>query len=453
MSEVSHRRIVIAGGGTAGWMAGATLARFLGQGTSITLVESEDIGTVGVGEATIPQIHLFVGGLGLYEADIVRETKATYKLGIEFDGWLEPGHRYIHAFGIVGRAVGIIPFRQLWHRARRDGVAEELGHYYFNEVAARAGRMAIPEGPRNSALGLVHAYHFDASLFAAYLRRYAEARGVTRIEGKIQAVERADGSGDIAALLLDDARRVEGDFFVDCTGFRSLLLGQTLGVGFKDWSNHLPCDRALAVPSARTDAFRPYTQSIAHKAGWQWRIPLQHRTGNGHVYCSEFMSDDEAAAILLDNLEGEALDEPRPLRFKAGQREKCWSHNCVALGLAAGFMEPLESTSIHLIQTSIARLLTYLPDGQVGDVARNKFNRVTSTEWQQIRDFLILHYRANRRVGEPFWDRCRTMPIPDTLAEKIALFEEAALIVREDNELFTEEGWGQVMIGQGLEPR
>ena len=434
-------------------MAAAALARFLGPSASITLVESEAIGTVGVGEATIPQIHLFVGGLGLHEADIVRETKATYKLGIEFDGWLEPGHRYMHAFGIVGRAVGIIPFRQLWHKARAQGVAEDFGHYYFNEVAARMGRMAIPEGPANSALGLVHAYHFDASLFAALLRRYAEERGVTRVEGRIESVERDGETGDIVALQLDGQRRVDGGFFIDCTGFRSLLLGETLGVGFKDWSNYLPCDRALAVPCARSDAFRPYTQSIARRAGWQWRIPLQHRTGNGHVYCSDFISDDEAASILMTNLDGEPLDEPRPLRFTAGQRELAWSHNCVALGLSAGFMEPLESTSIHLIQSSIARLLTFLPRGGAMKAARDKFNRIAATEWQQIRDFLILHYKANRRVGEPFWDRCRTMSVPDTLAEKIALFEESALVVRDENELFTEEGWGQVMVGQGVEPR
>lgn len=445
--------IVIAGGGTAGWMAAAALSRFLGRSSRITLVESEAIGTVGVGEATIPQIHLFVGGLGLHEAEILRETRATYKLGIEFDGWLGPGHRYMHAFGIVGRAVGIIPFRQLWHRAQAAGIGEEFGHYYFNEVAARMGRMTIPDGPQNSALGLVHAYHFDASLFAAYLRGYAERRGVTRIEGKIESVERDPDTGDIAALLLDGGRRIDGSFFLDCTGFRSLLLGQALEVPFNDWSNYLPCDRAFAVPSARGDAFRPYTQSIARSAGWQWRIPLQHRTGNGHVYCSNFISDDEAASVLLANLDSEGLDEPRPLRFTAGQRAQTWSRNCVALGLAAGFMEPLESTSIHLIQTSIAQLLKFLPQHTGGTAARDKFNRLIASEWAHIRDFLILHYKANGRVGEPFWDQCRAMAIPDSLAEKIALFEEAAIIVRDEDELFTEEGWGQVMIGQGLKPR
>ncbi|HYI42489.1 MAG TPA: tryptophan halogenase family protein [Sphingomicrobium sp.] len=453
MTDPSPLNLVIAGGGTAGWMAAAAMSRFLGSRASITLVESEEIGTVGVGEATIPQIHLFVGGLGIDGADLVRETKATYKLGIEFEGWLRPGHRYMHAFGIVGRAAGIVPFRQLWHKARAEGAAGDFGEYSFNEVAARAERMAIPEGAQNSPFGLVNAYHFDASLFAVMLRRYAEERGVVRVEGKIEQALRDPETGDLTALALDGDREVEGNFFIDCTGFRSLLLGEALGVGFKDWSTYLPCDRALAVPSERSEALRPYTMSMARKAGWQWRIPLQHRTGNGHVYSSEFISDDEAASILLANLDGRALDDPRPLRFKAGQRELSWSHNCVALGLSAGFLEPLESTSIHLVQSSIARLLTYLPRGSSAPAARDKFNRVTAKEWEQIRDFIILHYKANRRVGEPFWDRCRTMEIPATLAEKIALFEESALLVRDDNELFTEEGWGQVMIGQGIEPR
>lgn len=445
--------IVIAGGGTAGWIAAATLSRFLGQGARVTLVESDAIGTVGVGEATIPQIHLLMQGLGIDEAEILRETNATYKLGVDFDGWFEPGARYMHAFGNVGRAAGIIRFRQLWHCARANGTAETYGHYSLNEVAALAGRMAITPQHENKSFELVYAYHFDASLFAAYLRRYCEARGVVRLEGKIQAVERDPDSGDIRALLMDGERRVAGDFFIDCTGFRSLLIGQTLGVRFKDWSNYLPCDRAFAVPSERSELFRPYTQAMARRAGWQWRIPLQHRTGNGHVYCSEFISDDEASAMLVANLDGGALDEPRPLRFTAGQRDGVWSHNCVALGLAAGFMEPIESTSIHLIQSSIARLLTFLPEAQPGPAARAKFNELTASEWERIRDFLILHYKANRRIGNPFWDYCRSMPIPDTLAAKIELFEEAGIIMRDEGELFSEEAWGQVMIGQGLQPR
>ena len=444
--------IVIAGGGTAGWMAAALLSRMLGPGARIALVESEAIGTVGVGEATIPQIHLFNQALGIDEASFVRETQATFKLGIEFDGWTSPQSTYMHAFGVVGRAAGVIPFRQLWHRANADGRARPYGDYSVNEVAARAGRMARGDGS-DGVSDLVYAYHFDASLYTGYLRRHAEARGVVRHEGMIERVDRDPETGDITALQIDGGRSLAGDLFIDCTGVRSLLIGGALGVGFRDWSNVLPCDRAMAVACERSDAFRPFTQSMARTAGWQWRIPLQQRTGNGHVYCSSVMSDDEAAAILLSGLDGAAIGEPRPLRFKAGRREAAWSHNCVALGLAAGFMEPLESTSIHLVQSSLARLVKYLPGGRISPTARDSFNRQFATEWEQVRDFLVFHYRANGRVGEPFWDRCRAMDIPTSLADRIAMFEEAAVIVREDGELFTEEGWGQVMIGQGLEPR
>ena len=451
MSNKPGLDLVIAGGGTAGWMAAALLSRFLEDTARITLVESEDIGTVGVGEATIPQIHAFNVALGLDEREFVRATNASYKLGIEFAGWLRPGHSYMHAFGTVGRGSGLIPFRHLWLRAKELGVAEDLGCYSFNEVAARLGRMARPSGKPGPFPDLAYAYHFDASLYAAYLRRYAQARGVHRVEGLIEAVDRDGLSGDIIALRLNKERRVAGSFFLDCTGFRSLLLGGALGVGFQDWSNFLPCDRALAVPCARSEAFRPYTQSLARQAGWQWRIPLQHRTGNGHVYCSRFISDDEAAAVLLSNLDGEAQGEPRPIRFTAGRRDQMWSHNCVALGLAAGFMEPLESTSIHLSQSSLARLIKLLPAAPAGAQTRSAFNRLTAMEWEQIRDFLVLHYRANQRVGEAFWDHCRELPMSESLAAKIALYEESGGIVREDGELFTEEAWSQVMAGQGLQ--
>jgi len=452
MRDRDARQIVIAGGGTAGWMAAATLARFLGQTAAITLVESDAIGTIGVGEATIPQIHLFNHGLGIDERQFVAATKASFKLGIEFQDWLRPGHRYMHAFGIVGRGSGITPFRQLWARARLAGRAGEYGQYSFNETAARGGKMAGPSGG-GAIPDLTYAYHFDASLFAAFLRRYAEARGVVRIEGTIDCVDRDGESGDIAAIEVSGGRRVEGDLFIDCTGFRSMLLGEGLGTPFIDWSSHLPCDRALAVPCEPSEAFRPYTQSIARTAGWQWRIPLQHRTGNGHVYCSQFVSDDEAAATLLANLDGAALDEPRPLRFTTGHRESFWSHNCIALGLAAGFMEPLESTSIHLIQSGLARLLTLFPSNAGAAAARDQFNRLSTIEWERIRDFLMLHYVANQRIGEPFWDQCRAMPLPDSLRAKIDLFEEGGSIVRESDELFTEEAWSQVMIGQGVMPR
>ena len=450
MSEGRNLEIVIAGGGTAGWMTAALLSRFFGDVAIVTLVESQAIGTVGVGEATIPQIHAFNHALGIDERQFLGETNATFKLGIEFAGWLRPGHSYMHAFGTVGRGSGLIPFRHLWLRGRDLGVADEFGRYSFNEVAARAGRMERPSGRPGPFPDLAYAYHFDASLYAAYLRRYAEARGVRRVEGMIEKVERDGASGDITSLRLDGERSVAGSFFIDCTGFRSLLLGGALGVEFQDWSRFLPCDRALAVPCARSDAFRPYTQSIARQAGWQWRIPLQHRTGNGHVYCSQFISDDEAAETLLSNLDGEAQGDPRPIRFTAGMRGVVWSHNCVALGLAAGFMEPLESTSIHLIQSSLARLIKLLPGAHAGDATRRAFNTMTATEWEQIRDFLVLHYRANQRVGEPFWNHCRELPMSDSLAAKIELYEESGGILREDGELFTEEAWSQVMTGQGL---
>ena len=453
MGDTRISDIVIAGGGTAGWMAAAALARFLEQGHRITLVESEAIGTIGVGEATIPQIHLFNSWLGLDEAEFLRETKASFKLGIEFDGWSRPGSRYMHAFGFVGRAFGMAPFRHGWARASASGTARDYGAYSFNQVAARAGRFAKGDGRPGAIPDLVYAYHFDAGLYAVYLRRYAEARGVTRIEGRIETVERDPQTGDVAALLLDGGRRIAGQLFIDCSGFRGLLIGEALGTPYLDWTNYLPCDRALAVPCQRSDAFRPFTQSIAQPAGWQWRIPLQHRTGNGHVYCSSFMGEDEAATLLLDNLDGEAMDVPRPLNFTTGRRERAWDRNVVALGLSAGFMEPLESTSIHLIQAGIARLLTYFPHRKIEPTERHQFNKLTMFEWDRVRDFLIAHYKYNERVGEPFWDQCRAMPIPDSLTEKVDLFRSGGRIHREHEELFTEEGWAQLFIGQGVAPQ
>ena len=446
--------IVIAGGGTAGWTAAAILARFLGNRASITLVESDAIGTVGVGEATIPQIHNLLIGLGLDQAEFLRRTNATFKLGIEFSDWLQRGHRYIHSFGQVGRGVGLIPFRQLWLRGRHLGVAGDYGDYSFNVAATRLDRFSTNDPRDGKPTELAYAYHFDAALFAQMLRDYAEARGVRRVEGLIEKVDRDGDSGDISALRLDGDREIAGSFFIDCTGFRSLLLGDALGVPFVDWRRYLPCDTALAVPSETRPEVRPYTQSMARPAGWQWRIPLQHRTGNGHVFCSAFMSVDEAAALLLETVEGEALADPRPIRFVSGHRRDFWSHNCVALGLAAGFMEPLESTSIHLVQSGLGRLLNLL-SGDLSDVAaaRDYFNRLSVVEWERIRDFILLHYVANDRVGEPFWDHCRAIELPTTLAAKIALFREAGTFMREEDELFLDDSWGQVMIGQGILPR
>lgn len=453
MSEVPRLEFVIAGGGTAGWIAAATLARFLGNCASITLVESDEIGTVGVGEATIPQIHNLLIGLGIDQREFLKRTNASFKLGIEFVDWLRKGESYIHSFGQVGRGVGLIQFRQLWLRARGLGVAADYGQYSYNVEAARQGRFALGDGQVGATPDLAYAYHLDATLLAGLLREYAEDLGVQRVEGRIDAVDRNPNTGDITALRLEGDRLVAGTIFIDCTGFRSLLLGDALEVPFVDWSHYLPCDTALAVPSESGGKFRPYTQSLAHPAGWQWRIPLRHRTGNGHVFCSSFMALDEASERLVANLEGTALADPRPIRFTTGHRDVFWSHNCIALGLAAGFMEPLESTSIHLVQSGVSRLLGLLPrDLRNLETARASFNRLSNIEWQRVRDFLILHYVANERVGDPFWDHCRNMDIPPTLAEKIALFREAGLFVREEDELFLDDSWGQVMIGQGIVP-
>ncbi|KLE35981.1 tryptophan halogenase family protein [Aurantiacibacter luteus] len=441
---------VIAGGGTAGWMCAAALARFTPPGSRIALVESEAIGTVGVGEATIPQIHLFNGALGLDEAEFLRETKGSFKLGISFDGWLREGESYMHAFGNVGRALGTLPFQHYWLRAKRLGLAKPLQRYSLNELAARTMRMQ--RGRTQAGQEMPYAYHFDAGLYANYLRRYAEARGVERVEGVIEHVALDGESGAIAALRLDGNRELPGRFFFDCTGFRALLIGEALGTGFDDWSHVLPCDRAMAVPCAGGGDFTPFTRSIARQAGWQWRIPLQHRIGNGLVYSSAHLSDDEASATLLANLDGEPQGDLRPIRFTTGKRRVHWQANCLALGLAAGFMEPLESTSIHLVQSAISRFLAVMPaEGEASPAARDWFNGQAAFEWERIRDFLILHYTANRREGEPFWDHVRHMALPETLVAKLALWREAGFIHREHEELFTEVGWFQVLAGQGVE--
>ena len=449
------RDIVIVGGGTAGWMTAAALSRFLETRSGdwrVTLVESDDIGTVGVGEATIPQIRLFNAGLGIDEDDFLRETQGSIKLGIEFDGWLRPGHRYMHAFGPTGRDLGLIGFHHYWLRGRALGLDAPFGAYSYNEAAAYAGRFMRGDNSATALQPLVHAYHFDAGLYAVYLRRYAETRGVVRIEGRIAGVGRDATSGDIAALTLEGGTTVAGQLFIDCSGFRGLLIEQSLGAGYEDWSQWLACDRAMAVPCASAGDFTPYTRSTARPAGWQWRIPLQHRTGNGYVYSSACVSDDEAAATLLANLDGEALADPRPLRFTAGRRKAVWVNNVVAIGLASGFLEPLESTSIHLIQSGIARLLQFLPDSGIDPAAVAEFNRLSAWEIERIRDFIILHYKATTRDDTPFWCRARDMAIPPDLAERIALFRATGQIRRDQDELFTDLAWSQVMIGQGIVP-
>ena len=456
MTQPPPLRYVVLGGGTAGWMAAATLARL--AGAPVTLVESEAIGTVGVGEATIPQIRLFNAALGIDEDAFLRATGGSYKLGIAFEGWSGEGSAYMHAFGPVGRGAGVLPFHHYWLRARAEGASEPLSAYSANELAARAGKAPPRRGPVPAGPQLPYAYHFDAGLFAGLLRVNAEAAGAQRVEGRIAGFERDGAGGHVPAAVLDDGRLVEGDFFIDCTGFRALLIEGELGAGFESWNRWLRCDRAVAVPCAARGAFTPFTRSIARAGGWQWRIPLQHRVGNGYVYSSQYLSDDGARDTLLANLDGEPAAEPRVLRFTSGMRQRQWVGNCVAVGLAAGFMEPLESTSIHLVQTALARLLQMLPGTtQAGalEALAASFNRQAAFEWSAIRDFLVLHYWANARHGEAFWDDLRALgesDLPPTLAEKLAAFREGGVIARTHDELFTEEGWLQVLIGQGILP-
>jgi tryptophan halogenase len=448
--SVTPDSIAIIGGGSAGWMAAAALSRVLPRTVRIVLVESDAIGTIGVGEATIPPIATFNALLGIDEDEFVRRTQGSFKLGIEFDGWREPGCRYFHPFGVYGADAGVVPFESLWRRMRRAGRAAPLAEYSLNAMAAAAHRFMRPapdSAPPLSQLG--HAYHFDAALYAQLLSEYAQARGVVRREGLVVAVERRDPDGGIAAVTLASGERIEAGFYIDCSGFRSLLLGQALGTGFHDWSHWLFNDRAVAVPCARADAFTPYTRSTARESGWQWRIPLQHRVGNGYVYSSAQVSDDEATNALLSWLEAPPLAEPRVLRFTPGRRDAFWVGNCVALGLSAGFLEPLESTSLHLIQVGIARLLEMLPAREPNPADVHRYNRLMAEEFDRIRDFIVLHFHANARAGE-YWERARTMPVPETLAERMRIFAGTGRVFREGDELFSRTSWLAVLEGQGL---
>jgi tryptophan halogenase len=456
MDQQPVQRIVIVGGGTAGWMSAAMLSRLLQRKAEIRLVESEEIGTVGVGEATIPQIRHFNATLGLDEDEFVRETQGTFKLGIEFVNWTRLGHRYIHTFGTTGgRDLGLVQFYQYWIKLFLAGeVGPDIGEYTFHAIAARRMKFLRSANVQNSPLSNVaHAFHFDAGLYARYLRGKAESWGVARTEGKVREVVLHPESGFVDAVVMENGERIEGDLFIDCSGFRGLLIEQALHTGYEDWSQWLPANRALAVPCRSVDEITPYTRSTARSAGWQWRIPLQHRTGNGYVYCSDFISDDEAAATLLANLDGEALADPRPLRFVTGKRRKFWNRNVVAVGLASGFMEPLESTSIHFIQSSIAKLVAFFPDRRMDAVRVDEYNRQVQFEFERARDFLVLHYKATERNDSPFWNHCREMPVPDNLRTKMELFRDTGLIFREADELFAETSWMQVMIGQHVMPR
>ncbi|MBU6407348.1 MAG: FAD-dependent oxidoreductase [Alphaproteobacteria bacterium] len=446
------QRVVIVGGGTAGWMAAAALAKAFGPQLAITLVESDEIGTVGVGEATIPQILNYNRFLGIDENEFIKATMASFKLGIEFVDWTAKGHRYLHAFGAFGKELGVLPFHQYWLRALQTIGAEELWAYCVNAEAARADRF-MRLGPAGPLPGFTWAFHFDAGLYAQFLRRYAEGRGVTRLEGKITDIGLHGETGHITHVRTDKGDEAQGDLFIDCSGFRGLLIEQTLKAGYDDWRHLLPCDRAVAVPCVNGGGFTPYTRSTAREAGWQWRIPLQHRTGNGYVFCSEFLSEDEASAVLMRHLDGPALAEPRVLRFVTGRRRKTWKNNVVALGLASGFMEPLESTSIHLIQAGIDKLIRLFPRGPIEPAAVAEFNRQSEIEFVRIRDFLILHYTQTTRDDTPFWRHCRAIERPQTLQDKIALFAESGRLHRDQDDLFTDMSWLQVLLGQGVVPR
>ena len=454
MDRPRVNKLVIVGGGTAGWITAAAFARLLGGRLQIELVESEAIGTVGVGEATIPQIIRLNAILGLDEHAFLRATSGTFKLGIEFVDWGRKGSRYLHTFGDTGMNLGNVAFHHYWRRSAGDAPDPKgLWDYSLHQMAADQARFGKLDRVGNTAMtGLAYAYHFDASRYALFLREYAEGRGVVRTEGIVESVQRDGESGDINAITLTGGKQVAGDFFIDCTGFRALLLGETLGVGYQDWSKWLPCDRALAVPSERLPTLVPYTRATAKDAGWQWRIPLQHRTGNGHVYSSGFTSDDKAAETLLAGLDNRALGDPRPIRFTTGRREAFWAHNCAAIGLSSGFLEPLESTSIHLIQSHVSRLIQLFPGGGDAAVEREEYNRRCAAEFAQIRDFLILHYHRTDREDSEFWRYCKHMDVPESLTHKMALFAASGRVGRDVDDLFRDASWVQVMLGQGITP-
>ena len=448
--------VVIVGGGTAGWMSAAAISKSFGRKINVVLVESEEIGTIGVGEATIPPLSQFNRLLEIDEAEFVRQTQGSFKLGIQFIDWGKIGDTYIHGFGTLGRDLGLLPFHQYWLKARAAGKAADIGHYSLNTVAAPLDKFMTPpsDAPRNSPLAeIAYAYHFDAVLYAAFLRRRAEAQGVKRIEGKVVEVNRDGESGFVESITLESGEVVAGDLFLDCSGFRGLLINGALGVGFDDWTRWLPCDRALVAPCEKVGPPTPYTRATAHLAGWQFRIPLQHRTGNGHVYSSQFSSDEEAADILLKTLDGPKLGDPKLLRFTSGKRQKLWDRNVIAIGLAGGFLEPLESTAIYLIQSGINRLMNLFPTAACDRALQRAYNEQTNFEYERIRDFLILHYHATERDDTEFWNYVRNMSVPDSLKSVMELFASNGQFFRNGDELFVLTSWVQVMLGQGIHPR
>ena len=440
-------KVVIAGGGTAGWMAAASLAKLIGRNLDIKLVESDQIPTVGVGEATIPSLLILHQLLEVREEEFVSAVHGTFKLGISFENWRNVNEDYIHSFGYTGKDSWAAGFQHFWLKGRKEGISKEFGEYCPELLAARENKFAVLPN-----LALNYAYHIDAGRYAGFLRKIAEENGAERVEGKIVEVNTNDENGYIESIRLESGEVLEGDLFVDCTGFRGLLIEQTLHSGYDDWSHWLPSDSAVAVQTESVGPPIPYTRAIARDAGWQWRIPLQSRVGNGLVYCSRYMSDDEAIQTILDNIEGKPITEPRVIKFRTGQRRKQWNKNCVAMGLSSGFIEPLESTSIHLIQRSCTRLIQMFPYAGIREPEVNEFNAQMDFEFKNIRDFIVLHYHVTNRDDTRFWRHCRNMKIPESLTHRIELFKQTGRVFRVTNELFGENSWIQVMLGQGLMP-
>lgn len=448
MNNKKIQNVVIAGGGTSGWMAAAALSKLLGKNLNITLVESDDIGTVGVGEATIPPIRTFHKLLGINEQEFMKATHATFKLGIGFENWGQINDDYVHSFGVTGKECWAGEFHHFWLHGLNKGIKSDFGEYCFELQAAKAGKFALSQ-----QMPINYAYHLDATIYAKFLRKFSEKNGVNRVEGKITKVIKNPQSGEIASLTLESGNIINGDFFIDCTGFRGLLIEQALHTGYEDWSHWLPCDSAIAVQTKAVDVPIPYTRSIAHDIGWQWRIPLQHRVGNGLVYCSRYISDEAASEKLLANIQGEKITEPRVIKFKTGRRRKGWNKNCVALGLSSGFLEPLESTSIHLIMSGIIRLMRLFPFDGIQQTAIDEYNGKLNSELEAIRDFIILHYHVNQRDDSEFWRYCKDMEIPPSLQHKINLFKETGRVFLDDGDIFRVDSWTQVMLGQGLMPK
>lgn len=441
------KKVVIAGGGTAGWMAAASLSKLIGKNLDITLIESDEIPTVGVGEATIPSMLILHQLLQVKEQDFVAAVHGTFKLGIGFENWRDHNEDYIHSFGYTGKDCWAAGFQHFWLKGRREGISKEFGEYCPELVAAKNNRFAVLSNQTFN-----YAYHIDAGLYAGFLRKIAETHGAKRVEGKIIEVGVQEETGYIENVKLESGKLIEGDLFIDCTGFRGLLIEQTLHTGYDDWSHWLPCDSAVAVQTRSVGPPIPYTRAIARESGWQWRIPLQSRVGNGLVFCSRYLSDDEATRTILDNVEGETITDPRIIRFRTGKRRKHWNKNCVAMGLSSGFIEPLESTSIHLIQRSIIRLMQLFPYNGIRDPEVNEFNQQMDAEIYNIRDFIVLHYHVTNREDTRFWRHCRNMNIPESLQHRIDLFKQTGRVFKVDSELFGENSWIQVMLGQGLLP-